>query len=93
MKRIRIAVLAAALVLALGVTTAFAAGGHHSWTGGDCWSRSGACYVDADGDGVCDNCGRLQGACYVDADGGGVCDNRGAGLGCQSGRGCRGGRW
>ena len=73
MKRIRIAVLAAALVLALGVTTAFAAGGHHSWTGGDCWGRSGACYVDADGDGVC--------------------DNRGAGLGCQSGRGCRGGRW
>lgn len=40
-------------------------------------------YVDADGDGVCDNrgsgqgAGQGQGANYVDADGDGVCDNRG----------------
>ena len=79
MKRIRIAVLAAALVLALGVTTAFAAGGHHSWTGGDCWSRSGACYVDADGDGVCDYAG--SGCAYARG-------RQSAGLseGCHGGR-------
>ncbi len=39
-------------------------------------------YVDADGDGVCDNygsgyCG--NGAGYVDVDADGVCDNRGSG--------------
>ena len=39
----------------------------------------GVCFVDADGDGVCDN--RGDGACagFVDADGDGVCDNRGDG--------------
>ena len=46
-------------------------------------------YVDADGDGVCDNygsgyCG--NGAGYVDADGDGVCDNRGSGY-CGNGAG------
>ncbi len=54
-------------------------------------------YVDADGDGVCDNygtngCGRN----YVDSDGDGVCDNyatRG-GHGCGAGgRGCHGAGW
>ena len=54
-------------------------------------------YVDADGDGVCDNygtngCGRN----YVDSDGDGVCDNyatRG-GYGCGAGgRGCHGAGW
>lgn len=47
-------------------------------------------YVDADGDGVCDNygsgyCG--NGAGYVDADGDGVCDNRGTGNGIGNGAG------
>ena len=46
-------------------------------------------YVDADGDGVCDNygsgyCG--NGAGYVDADDDGVCDNRGSGY-CGNGAG------
>ena len=39
-------------------------------------------YLDADGDGVCDNRtngGRGAGAGYVDADGDGVCDNWGTG--------------
>lgn len=69
-----------ALVLALGLcaTAALAAGGHH---GAGTWSRSWN-YVDADGDGVCDNlttgtCG--HGQYYVDADGDGVCDHLGTG--------------
>ena len=77
MKKIRIAAVAAAVVLALGVTTAFAAGGRHHMAN---YSRY---YVDANGDGICDN----RGACYVDADGDGVCDNYGTGLGCRSGAG------
>lgn len=77
MKKIRIAAIAAAVVLALGVTTAFAAGG-----------RS---FVDANGDGICDNRGTGRGVCYVDADGDGVCDNYGAGR--WAGRGCHGCRW
>lgn len=58
-----IAIGAVLLVLALGGVTALAAG-----TG----------YVDADGDGVCDNRpsgAGGNGAGYVDADGDGVCDN------------------
>ena len=45
----------------------------------------GARYVDADGDGICDNIGTCPG--FVDADGDGVCDNLG---GCGRGRGGRG---
>ena len=81
MKKGLLGILAAALVLTVVTTGAMAAGGswHHgagtgSGASGSC--RAGTCqYVDADGDGVCDNCGT---ACrYVDADGDGVCDNRG----------------
>lgn len=80
MKKMRIVALSAAVVLTLGVTTAFAAGGRN--------------YVDANGDGVCDYYGTGRGAYYVDADGDGVCDNYGTGLGggrWGGGRGC--GRW
>lgn len=77
MKKIRIAAIAAAVVLVLGVTTAFAAGGRN--------------FVDADGDGICDNRGTGRGVCYVDADGDGVCDNYGTGR--WAGRGCHGCRW
>lgn len=74
-----------ALVLAIGATTAFAAGGgwHRasgSWTG----CRGSDCrYVDADGDGVCDN--RGTGCRYTDADGDGVCDYYGTGMGHRGG--------
>lgn len=93
MKKIRIAALSAAIVLTLGVTTAFAAGGRFARLNGGCRNAGqGIYYVDANGDGVCDyhgaNCN------YVDADGDGVCDNYGTGLGggCHGGgRGC--GRW
>ncbi len=87
-KRIVIFVLVAALIIALGTAGAYAA-------------YNGRGYVDADGDGVCDNygsgagctqiggCGG-QGACYVDADGDGVCDNYGSGAGCTQSGGCGG---
>ena len=77
MKKIRIAAITAAIVLALGVTTAFAAGGRN--------------FVDADGDGICDNRGAGLDCWYVDADGDGVCDNYGPGR--RAGRGCHGYRW
>ena len=70
MKKRIMAILVAA-VLCMGATGALAAYGRG--------------YVDADGDGVCDNagtgCGMYgAGRGYVDADGDGVCDN--AGMGC-----------
>ncbi|HJC00768.1 MAG TPA: hypothetical protein H9764_09985 [Candidatus Flavonifractor merdavium] len=69
MKKMRIVALSAAVVLTLGITTAFAAGGRN--------------YVDANGDGVCDNYGTgLGGGCH----GGGCHGGRWGG-----GRGC--GRW
>lgn len=95
MKKIRIAALSAAVVLTLGVTTAFAAGGRFARLNGGSWSAGqGACYVDANGDGVCDNYGTGVNCRYVDADGDGVCDNYGTGLGGGhhgGGHGC--GRW
>ncbi|WP_129631054.1 hypothetical protein [Candidatus Oscillochloris fontis] len=44
---------------------------------------SGDNFVDADGDGVCDNTGSGTGTGtnYTDADGDGVCDNMGSGTG------------
>ena len=77
------AVMAAAvLAVALG-GTALAAG----FGGG----MGRGCYVDADGDGICDNWDGSGHGCYVDADGDGVCDN-GIGAGCHGGgrgHGCR----
>lgn len=74
MKKLLIGAAVTALVLTVGFTTAFAAGGRN--------------YVDANGDGVCDNRGSY--CRYVDADGDGVCDNYGTG--CRGwGRGCHGG--
>ena len=72
-----------ALVLALGLcaTAALAVGGHHGAGTAETWSR-GWNYVDADGDGVCDNLGTGcagQGRYCVDADSDGVCDNLGTG--------------
>ena len=76
MKKFAVGLLAGALALTLG-GTALAAGHGAGWRQadrGDCL-RGGCAYVDADGDGICDN--RTGGArAYVDADGDGVCDNR-----------------
>ena len=65
MKKTLLGVLSAAVVVSLCVATAFAAG-----PGGGRW------FVDADGDGICDNAGSR--CAYVDADGDGICDTCGA---------------
>ncbi|WP_209342966.1 hypothetical protein [Flavonifractor sp. AGMB03687] len=81
MKKLLIGAAVTALVLMVGFTTAFAASGRN--------------YVDANGDGVCDNRGTY--CQYMDANGDGVCDNygthcRNGGTGCRGwGRGCHGG--
>lgn len=63
MKRVLTGVVATALVLSVGVTSAFAAGRGY-----------GRNYVDANKDGLCDN--YVVGVCpFRDADGDGVCDN------------------
>ena len=64
MKRVLTGILTAVLAVSLCAATAFAAG-----------PRCGRYYVDADGDGVCDNIGSR--CVYVDADGDGICDNCG----------------
>ena len=90
MKRILLGVLAAGIVLSIGATTVFASGMHNGQGNAFCLSgvcQTGSCsnYVDADGDGLCDNCDGSHGACqtgsctnYVDADGDGLCDNHSA---------------
>lgn len=91
MKKILFGTLAAATVLCIGATGAFAAGPSFSSSDtvrnddGICdYQGSGSRmrnFVDADGDGVCDYLG--SGSClgggrmrnYVDADGDGICDH------------------
>lgn len=81
MKKILMGGAVIALVLTVGLTTVFAAGGRN--------------YVDVNGDGTCDNRGTY--CRYVDANGDGVCDNygtncRNSNTGCRGwGRGCHGG--
>ena len=82
MKKRRIglgAVLLLVVIALMGSTTAFAAGygGHHRWSAGDGCIWADGCRRDADGDGLCDACGRSVYG-YVDADGDGVCDHAGA---------------
>lgn len=79
MKKTLLGVLSAAVVVSLCAATAFAAG-----PGGGRW------FVDADGDGICDNAGSR--CAYVDADGDGLCDNYGRGHGHGGQCGLRAGR-
>lgn len=78
MKKALLGVLSTAIVFSMCATTAFAAG-----PGG------GRYFVDADGDGICDNCEAYHwcGDNFVDIDGDGVCDNYAAGQGRGTGRG------
>lgn len=85
MKKVFLGILAAAVILSMCATAAFAAG-----------PGSGRYFTDADGDGVCDNCGICRrssmdgtvcGRNFTDEDGDGVCDNYVPGQG-QSGYGC-----
>lgn len=64
MRKALLGIMAAAVILSLEGTTALAAGPGY-----------GRYYVDADGDGVCDNIGTGVGGNFVDADGDGICDN------------------
>ena len=86
-KRFLTAALAAALILSVGTTSAFAHGD------GICDNAGTCVHVDSDGDGICDyGCG----SGFVDADGDGVCDNAASGAcpraGAVYGRGCGRGR-
>lgn len=91
MKKVCSGVLAMVIALSLGTSAAFGAG-----------PGAGCNYVDADGDGVCDNYGINCGCTgaencgwnFVDEDGDGICDYYEAGQrgGNGRGRGCRGGR-
>ena len=84
MKRNRVWMGAVTATLALTVlTTGALAGWHHGRSGGGN-GGTGVCantacrYVDANGDGICDN--RGTGACrYVDVNGDGICDTCGNG--------------
>lgn len=78
MKKALLGILAAVAALSVVTTAAFAAG-----PGG------GRCFVDADGDGICDNAGTR--CVYADADGDGVCDNAASCRGSGCGRGFHGG--
>ncbi len=55
-----VGILAAVLVFSVGVMNVSAHGAHHKSS----HNRRAACtrYVDADGNGICDNCGLLQAA-------------------------------
>ena len=78
MKKILMGTAIAALVLTVGGTGAFAAGGRN--------------YVDANGDGICDNRGNY--CRFADAGGDGVCDYHGTSCrygGGYSGHSCHGG--
>lgn len=93
MKKLLAGLLTTALVLTLSAPNALAAPRHHSWAAQRIANgiqagciRPACAFVDADGDGTCDNydpenCpGNGQGnggngAGFVDTDGDGVCDN------------------
>ncbi|WP_325200770.1 hypothetical protein [Oscillibacter sp.] len=91
MKKALFNIFTAAVVFSMAVTMAFAAE-----------PGRGRCFVDADGDGICDHyvsgqgCGSRCGGGFVDADGDGICDNYVSGQGWghsgHGGHGFRGGR-
>ena len=91
MKKIVVGIMATALVLSVGPVSVFASCSSHNRHHVEvehkesCEHYNTSCqFVDADGDGICDDCGSHE--CrskkcsdYVDADGDGVCDNHAAG--------------
>lgn len=94
LKKTVLGILAASMVLSTGTATTFAAK-----------TGCGHYYVDANGDGICDNRGISKKEClanhkkgqnFVDKDGDGICDNRGngnnKGNGRKHGNGCHNGR-
>lgn len=95
MKRVLTCILILALILALGMATAYAAGPRRGRSdAAGTWGLTGRQWnwQDANGDGICDNCGRNAVGCsgYADQDGDGICDNCGMAQGrCQQ-AGCPG---
>ena len=63
----KIGIITGILIALVALSTGVAAAQHGQGGSG------GALYVDADGNGICDNIGERPG--FVDADGDGVCDN------------------
>ena len=85
MKKTWMSAAAAAMVLMIGVTGATAFYGQQGSRYVDA-NGDGVCdnrtanWIDANGDGICDTCG------WIDANGDGVCDNRAAGGGMMAGQ-------
>lgn len=84
MRKFMTGVAAMAVVLSLGSMTALAAEQvqvYDASNGGCAYCGASCEFVDADGDGICDNyasagCGYCGASCqFVDADGDGICDN------------------
>ena len=68
MKKFMTAVMAATMIGTIGVVTSLAA-----------TPADRPYFIDANGDGICDNRGSRQcGAFFTDANGDGICDNRGS---------------
>ncbi len=86
------------LAFALFIGSAYSDTGDEATTTATPPYCNGPGFVDADGDGICDNYGTGYcggGGCgtgFVDEDGDGICDNAGQGCGGYGrGRGCGGG--
>lgn len=82
MKRIIAGVVMAAMVSGLGTMSVFAAGtGWRCDHGDGSYAHTSCAYVDANGDGICDNCSTVAGGYwheahyYVDANNDGICDH------------------
>ena len=91
MRKFKTGIVVMAAVLCMSGMTAFAAEDVTVYAG--CGYCGASCqFVDADGDGICDNyaaggCGYCGASCqFVDADGDGICDNYAA-AGSYCGRG------
>lgn len=96
MKKLLLGVLTGVLVLStasIQVSAACHGSGRHAGSHGctvtDTSDCSSYCYLDADEDGICDNCSAdhgscTDGECFVDADGNGICDNCNAYHRCNS---------
>ena len=89
MRKIGTGILAAVLILIAVTGSAFAAGFGHGCnrTSAGWCGYTNCAYMDADGDGQCDRCGREVGECgygalYIDENGDGICDRYTAGTGC-----------
>ncbi|MEA4822805.1 MAG: hypothetical protein VB111_01660 [Clostridiaceae bacterium] len=78
MKKILTGILLAALIVSLGTTTAFAVS-----------QPGGQNFVDANNDGICDNCDSTRH--FIDANGDGICDNCEGGIRPMDGTGKRAG--